>query len=455
MLNDGDNMSIVGKSLRDIERIGTHSHIKGLGVVDGEVKKIASGLVGQVEARKAAWIVVKMIKKGKFAGKAILLVGPPGTGKTAMAIAIARELGKDTPFMAISGSEIYSAEMKKTEVLMQALRKSIGIRVREFRTVYEGMVKKMEIKFDRHPYNPYQQVPVEGYITLKTTKEEKTLSVPGSIISDMLNKGIVEGDVIWIDQETGRVYKVGKAKEGEKKYDIYGEEIVPIPSGPILKEKELIHTITLHDLDVLNARRGSLLSILFGGPQEREIPSEVRTRVDETVKEWIEEGKAEIIPGVLFIDDVHMLDIEAFSFLSRAMESDLSPIIILASNRGFTKIRGTDIIAPHGLPLDLLDRLLIIKTTPYKEDEIREIIKIRAKEEKVELEDGALEILTELGVKQSLRYAVQLLTPSYIISKERNHEKIKAEDVLEASKLFISMKESSQYLKTHEESFLK
>jgi hypothetical protein len=36
------------------------------------------------------------------------------------------------------------------------------------------------------------------------------------------------------------------------------------------------------------------------------------------VAEWREEGKAEIVPGVIFIDEVHMLDIECFSFLNRS-----------------------------------------------------------------------------------------------------------------------------------------
>jgi RuvB-like protein 2 len=49
-----------------------------------------------------------------------------------------------------------------------------------------------------------------------------------------------------------------------------------------------------------------------------------------------------------------MLDIECFSFLNRAMESDLAPVLILATNRGITTIRGTNYKAPHGIPLDLL-----------------------------------------------------------------------------------------------------
>jgi len=66
-----------------------------------------------------------------------------------------------------------------------------------------------------------------------------------------------------------------------------------------------------------------------------------------------------------------MLDMESFSFLNRALESETAPIVIIATNRGITKIRGTDYKSPHGIPVDLLDRLLIITTVPYNEKEIR------------------------------------------------------------------------------------
>jgi len=65
---------------------------------------------------------------------------------------------------------------------------------------------------------------------------------------------------------------------------------------------------------------------------------------------------ADLVPGVLFIDECHMLDIESFTFLNRALESTLAPIVILATNRGNSQIRGTELVSAHGLPIDLLDR---------------------------------------------------------------------------------------------------
>ena len=50
-------------------------------------------MVGQAKARKAAGIILSLIKEGKIAGKAVLLAGQPGTGKTAIAIGMAKSLG--------------------------------------------------------------------------------------------------------------------------------------------------------------------------------------------------------------------------------------------------------------------------------------------------------------------------------------------------------------------------
>ena len=436
------------------ERVGSHSHIRGLGLDGLKAKPVADGLVGQIEAREAAGIVVDMVKKGKFAGRAILLAGPPGTGKTAIAVGIAKELGRDVPFVSISGSEIYSAEMKKTEFLMQAMRKAIGVRIHEMRKIYEGEVTALEIHKVPHPYNPYQQIPKSATIRLKTKDEEKQFKVDEVFAQYLMQQGVEIGDVIQIDADSGRIVKLGKTKKAieKEKLDLATEEIVDAPEGSIVKEKEFTYVVSLHDLDVATTRRGSFFSLFFGGKEE--ITNETRQEVDEMVKNWVDEGKAEIIPGVLFIDEVHMLDIEAFAFLNRTMESELAPIIILASNRGMAKIRGTDIKSPHGIPLDLIDRLLIITTKPYSRDEIRKILEIRIAEEKVKMEKDALEYLTDIGVKSSLRYAVQLIAPASNIAKRKGKDEINKEDVMEAEKLFADVKRSMKYLKEYEEMLL-
>jgi TBP-interacting protein len=283
-----------------------------------------------------------------------------------------------------------------------------------------------------------------------------TLNVGQEIASQLREIGIRKGDVIYIDAQTGAVHLVGRAEvEGAKTYDVDIVKKIEIPKGPVKKEKEIVRTFTLYDLDLSLALRKASFFSLFGFVSEREIDPELRRQVDESVKKMIEEGKAELIPGVLFIDDVHMLDIESFSFLSRAMESEFAPIIIMATNRGITKIRGTDVESPHGIPLDLLDRLLIIPTRPYTADEIRQILRIRMLEEEIELKEEALEELVKIGTETSLRHAVQLLEPSRIIAERKGRKEVTKEDVREALRLFMDVKQSVAHVKKYEESFLR
>lgn len=65
----------------------------------------------------------------------------------------------------------------------------------------------------------------------------------------------------------------------------------------------------------------------------------LRGEINKVVNKYIDQGIAELVPGVLFVDEVHMLDIECFTYLHRALESSISPIVIFASNRGNCVIR--------------------------------------------------------------------------------------------------------------------
>lgn len=448
-----EDIAEIQEVTRKFERVGAHSHIRGLGLDENlKAMDVADGLVGQKKAREAAGAIVRLIKSGKMGGRGILIAGPPGTGKTAIAVAISKELGRDLPFVQLSASECYSAEMKKTEVLIQAMRKAIGVRLKSMRKVLEGEIVGLDYNMVPHPYNPSMKIPDSATLTLATKDEKKSYTLSGRVAMQFMQEGVQIGDVIMIDRESARVARLGRSGRGDKSYDIDSRDIVPVPEGSVEKEKEFVYTVTLHDLDEANARRPGLLSLF--GDTGREIDNEVRQAVDDQVKEWVENGRAELLPGVLFVDETHLLDIELFSFMNRAMESELAPIIILASNRGFARIRGTDIVSPHGIPLDLLDRLLIITTEPYTKEEIKEIIRIRARESNIEIEDQALDYLTEIGEKTSLRYATQLLAPASEIASLNGNGKVTKSEIERVEGLFVDVSQSSRLLKKWEQEFL-
>jgi RuvB-like protein 1 len=181
------------------------------------------------------------------------------------------------------------------------------------------------------------------------------------------------------------------------------EEYVPLPKGDVFKMKEVIQDVTLHDLDMANAhpQGGKDIISMMGNimkATKTEITDKLRSEINKIVNGYIEEGVAELIPGVLFIDEVHMLDAEVFTYLGRALESSLAPIVVLATNRGHTTVRGTDIVSPHGIPVDLLDRLMIIRTEPYTPTEMSRIIHIRAQVEGLSLEQDALGHIGLVGI---------------------------------------------------------
>ena len=378
-------------------------------------------MCGQTQAREAAGIVVDMIKNKKMAGKALLFAGPPGTGKTAIALAIAAELGPKVPFCPMVGSEVYSSEVKKTEILMENFRRAIGLRMKETKEVWEGEVTEITPEENEDPHGGYGKVVNSVVVGLKTTKGQKQLKLDPSIYENIQKEKVAVGDVIYIEATSGAVKRVGRSDSYSTEYDLEAEEYVPIPKGDVHKKKEIVQDVTLHDLDVANARpQGGhdFLSLMsqVNRPKKTEITEKLRMEINKVVNRYIDHGIAELVPGVLFVDEVHMLDIECFTYMNRALESNLAPIVILATNRGICTIKGTEMRSPHGIPVDLLDRLLIIRLLPYDLDEIVQILAIRCETEGIEIETDALAYLASIGTRTSLRYVVQLINPSYVLA---------------------------------------
>ena len=190
-------------------------------------------------------------------------------------------------------------------------------------------------------------------------------------------------------------------------------------------------------------------------PKKTEITEKLRSEINKVVNRYIDQGVAELVPGVLFIDEVHMLDIECFTYLNRALESTLAPIVIFATNRGVCTVRGTDVLSPHGIPVDLLDRMLVIRNLPYTLEEVIQIVAIRAQTESIQMTDEALATLGTIGNRTSLRYAIQLLTPSKILATTLGKDAIESDHVDEIDRLFSDAKRSAKLLADQADKYLR
>ena len=174
--------------------------------------------------------MVDLIKAKKMAGRAVLLAGGPGTGKTALALAVSQELGTKVPFCPIVGSEVYSAEVKKTEALMENFRRAIGrlwlssgldtkpwtntfvgLRVRETKEVYEGEVTELTPEETENPLGGYGRTISHLIIGLKSAKGTKKLRLDPSIYEAIQKERVTVGDVIYIEANTGACKRVGRS----------------------------------------------------------------------------------------------------------------------------------------------------------------------------------------------------------------------------------------------------
>jgi RuvB-like protein 2 len=512
-----DTSMMTSSSVHDVtqlERTGAHSHITGLGLnellevigdhnatttVTTTAATSGCGFIGQHQARRAMGIVYQLLLKqnatatvksstttapskkrlSMVMGRSVLIAGPPSTGKTALAAALAVELSKQTitsihtssnnnneassssttptiPFVNFPASTVYSVEVSKTEALTQAIRRAIGVCIQEETEIICGEV--VEIQIDTSFVNATSSntgkgntatgggMKKTGRITLCTTDMETIYDLGTKMIASLQQEKVQAGDVITIDKTTGKISKLGRSISKSRDYDAISTstKFVNTPAGELIQRKVTNHIVSLHEMDIINSRSQGFLALFAGDTGE--IRNEIRVQINDKVQEWKDEGRATIIPGVLFIDEVHMLDMECFTYLNRALESDISPVFVFATNRGYSTIRGTNYKSPHGIPMDLLDRLMIIPTQSYTMDELRQIVIVRCNEENVRLEVDALELLTRIAHESTLRYAMHLITMSSYAAKKRKSLTVQIHDVQRCFHLFIDVQRSTTRL---------
>lgn len=152
------------------------------------------------------------------------------------------------------GSEVYSSEIKKTEVLMENFRRAIGLKIKEVKEVWEGEVVEMKTEEKDNPSQGYNKMVSSVLLTLKTTKGTKQLKLDPIIYESLMKEKVQLGDIIYIEASSGNVKRVGRCDAYASEFDLEAEEYVPLPKGDVHKKKEIVQDVSLHDLDFANAK---------------------------------------------------------------------------------------------------------------------------------------------------------------------------------------------------------
>ena len=113
----------------------------------------------------------------------------------------------------------------------------------------------------------------------------------------------------------------------------------------------------------------------------------------------------------------------------------------------------------HGLYL-IVASCLIVKTDGYTREQVAKVVQLRANTEGLKLGEGVIDRLAAEGEKSSgkvefccpihsvpdsryYRYAIQLLTPAFILARLAGRDQIVIDDIGEMNELFLDAKTSA------------
>jgi RuvB-like protein 1 (pontin 52) len=151
----------------------------------------------------------------------------------------------------------------------------------------------------------------------KTAEGTKTLKLDPTIHDSLAKEGVQVGDVLCIEANSGSVKRVGRSDSFATEFDLDAEECVPLPKGDLHEKKQVVQDVTLRELDMAkvhpnssDAKKNVLSSVqAMGKPKKTEITDKPRHEINKVVNRYVDQGAAELVLGVFFIDEV--LNIES------------------------------------------------------------------------------------------------------------------------------------------------
>jgi len=386
-----------------MKNLSAHSHISSLGVKNFAAEDTPNSIIGQKKAREGLSIILECVKQKKMTGKAVIFCGKTGIGKTALAVALSKELG-NRPFVNVSASEFTSSEIKKTQVITEAFRSAILVKIKDVKQIYEGEI--VELKMGK-----------EIEVSLRSNSGIKTVTLPKNVENQFLEQKICRNDVIFVEKATGIVQRLGRS-ESKKSCDIDTEIYLPLPKN-VESTKEIVQTLSLHELDVVTAKPKNQISKILDShfKKKSELTEKLRETVDAIVDNYVNCGLGEVFPGVLFVDEAHLLDLESITFMNKMIESVYSPVFIFSTNKNL-----------ETFPADFIDRCLIIQPEDYSIEEKLEIVKRRLTYQEIKFGADIIEELKEIILRSGLRRALNLT--SLVEDENLSLEKLKELDFL-------------------------
>ncbi|MBN3283223.1 RUVB2 protein, partial [Polyodon spathula] len=225
-------------------------------------------------------------------------------------------------------------------------------------------------------------------------------------------------------------------------------KFVQCPDGELQKRKEVVHTVTLHEIDVINSRTQGFLA-LFSDSQDpvRETHTHTHPHTPYNEKETKQILKIRYEKHTHTHTHTHPTTRKRRNRFSRSGTRNThthTPTHTLQRERDETDsqdpVRETHTHThPH---------------TPYNEKETKQILKIRCEEEDVEMNDDAYTVLTRIGLETSLRYSIQLITAASLVCRKRKGSEVQVDDIKRVYSLFLDECRSTQYMKEYHDAFM-
>ena len=329
------------------------------------------------DRNKRIEFLASILQSKTTSGASFILYGPPNSSKHTLIESLSDTMGDRFPFVVTSAAEFSPSKFSN------GLRRAVGVRLREIKEIYEGEV----ISLVPHPANETTALPEgKGFLdpknvllsfslTLRSSNGTKKLNLDAYSYTHFLEQSIRPGDVVLIEAASGLVRRLGRCDLHATEFDLESEKYVPQPKGDVHRRKIGVKDTNLGEIDAANLESSSefetinVIQRALNKTSSKErmksggLSEEVKEEVNKTIAEYEQKGNAQISPGVLVVDDAHLLTEEnAATALNSSENEGWQPTVLFVCSRNIEM-----------LPIALKNKAFFLNIEEVNDKELTEI----------------------------------------------------------------------------------